>query len=126
MLLHGLPLSRILPLTAADVAREPDGQVRLRVGAPPVPVPAPFAGLVLDLAVTRAAEGWLFPDRWPGQPMAYTTMHRRLRALGLPMRTGRAVALRELVQQVPAPVAAEALGFHHTTTQRQRAAVGAT
>ncbi|MGO9193753.1 MAG: hypothetical protein ACLP8X_35610 [Streptosporangiaceae bacterium] len=126
MLLHGLPLSRILRLTAADVTRDPDGQVCLRVGAPPVPVPEPFAGPVLDLAVTRATQGWLFPGRWPGQPMAYTTMHRRLRALGLPMRTGRAAALRELVQQVPAPVAAEALGFHHTTTQRQRAAAGAT
>jgi hypothetical protein len=36
------------------------------------------------------------------------------------------VAERELVLHVPAPVAAEALGFHHTTTQRQRAAVGGT
>jgi hypothetical protein len=36
------------------------------------------------------------------------------------------VAERELVLQVPAPVAAEALGFHHTATQCQRAAVGGT
>ena len=36
------------------------------------------------------------------------------------------MAERELVLQVPAPVAAEALGFHHTATQRQRAAVGGT
>jgi hypothetical protein len=28
--------------------------------------------------------------------------------------------------KVPAPVAAEALDFHHTTTQRQRAAAGGT
>ena len=47
------------------------------------------------------------------------------RALGLPMRAARAAALRELVLQVPAPVAA-ALGFHHTTTQRQRAAADGT
>jgi len=53
-------------------------------------------------------------------------MHGRLRALGLPMRTGRAAALRELVLHVPAPVAAEALGFHHSTTQRQRATAGGT
>ncbi len=36
----------------------------------------------------------------------------------------RAAALRDLVLQVPAPVAAEALSFHRTTTQRQRAAGG--
>ena len=51
---------------------------------------------------------------------------RHLPTLGLPVRAGRAAALRELVLQVPAPVAAEALGFHHTTTQRQRAAAGGT
>jgi hypothetical protein len=34
-------------------------------------------------------------------------------------------ALRELVLHVPAPVA-EALGFRHSTTQRQRAAAGGT
>jgi hypothetical protein len=47
--------------------------------------------------------------------------HRRA---GVPATAG--VAERELVLHVPAPVAAEALGFHHTTTQRQRAAVGGT
>lgn len=36
------------------------------------------------------------------------------------MRAG----LRELVLHVPAPVAAEALGFHHSITQRQRAPAG--
>jgi len=53
-------------------------------------------------------------------------MRGRLRALGLPMRAGRAAALRELVLHVPAPVAAEALGFRYSTTQRQCAAVGGT
>jgi hypothetical protein len=96
------------------------------LGDPPVPVPEPFAGLLLDQAGARPAGRWLFPGRYPGQPLAYTTMHGRLRALGLPMRTGRAAALRELVLHVPAPVAGEALGFHHSTTQRQRAAGGGT
>ena len=40
----------------------------------------------------------------------------QLRDLGLPMRTARISALRQLVLQVPAPVIAGALGFHHTTT----------
>ena len=42
------------------------------------------------------------------------------------MRTARISALRQLVLQAPAPVIAEALGFHHTTTQRQHANAGAT
>jgi hypothetical protein len=52
--------------------------------------------------------------------MAYTTVHRRLRALVLPIRTGRAAALRELVLHVPAPAAAEALGFHHHPAPARR------
>jgi hypothetical protein len=92
----------------------------------PSPVPEPFAALLLDLAAAQPAGGWLFPGRYLGQPATYTAMHRGMRQLGLPMRTGRAAALRDLVLQVPAPVAAAALGFHHTTTQRHRAAAGAT
>ena len=47
-------------------------------------------------------------------------MRRHLQDLELPLRTARTAALRELLQQIPAPVAATALGFHHTTTQRRR------
>jgi hypothetical protein len=42
------------------------------------------------------------------------------------MRTARISALRQLVLQAPAPVIAEALGFHYTTTERQHANAGAT
>jgi hypothetical protein len=50
----------------------------------------------------------------------------QLRDLGLPMRTARISALRQLVLQVPGPVIAAALGFHHTTTTRQHVNAGAT
>ena len=46
-------------------------------------------------------------------------MAAQLRDHGLPLRTARISALRQLVLQVPAPVIADALGFHHTTTTRQ-------
>ena len=46
-------------------------------------------------------------------------MLAQLHNLGLPMRTARISALRQLVLQAPAPVIAGALGFHHTTTTRQ-------
>jgi integrase len=65
VLLHGLPLSRILRLRAGDVTRGQDDQVCLRIGDPPVP--EPFAGLLAGLASTRPAGSWLFPGRQPGQ-----------------------------------------------------------
>ncbi|MEV4598161.1 hypothetical protein AB0K15_12210 [Amycolatopsis sp. NPDC049253] len=49
---------------------------------------------------------------------------RHLRALGIPLRLAKAAAVRELVLEVPAPVVADALGFHHTTTTRQVRNVG--
>ena len=41
------------------------------------------------------------------------------------MRSTRISAPRQLVLQVPAPVIADALGFHYTTTTRQHINVGA-
>jgi hypothetical protein len=38
--------------------------------------------------------------------------------LGVPALAGRTAALRQLVLQVPAPVVAQALGYHHRTTTR--------
>jgi hypothetical protein len=42
------------------------------------------------------------------------------------MRAGRAAALRQLVIEVPAPVVADALGFHQNTTARHVAIAGGT
>jgi hypothetical protein len=97
-----------------------DGQAWICFGHPPAPVPEPFATLLTQQVSGRAADSgsWLFPGRNPGQPAAYSTVFTQLRDLGFPMRTARISALR---LQAPAPVIAEALGFHHTTTQRQRA-----
>jgi hypothetical protein len=132
LLLYAQPLTRILRLTAGDLTRDQDGQTWLRLGDPPSPVPAPFDELLHQLAATRhdhvpanPASGWLFPGRQAGQPAAYHPMADQLRALGLPLRTARISALRQLVLQVPAPVIADALGFHHTTTSRQHVNAGA-
>lgn len=132
MLLYAQPLTRILRLTADDLTRDPDGQTWLRLGDPPSPVPAPFDTLLHQLAASRHdhvpanhASTWLFPGRNAGQPADYRAMLIQLRDLGLPMRTGRVSALRQLVLQVPAPVIADALGFHHTTTTRQHVNAGA-
>jgi hypothetical protein len=132
MLLYAQPLSRILRLTTADLARD-DGQTWLHLGDPPSPVPPPFDALLHQLAATRhhhipANHGsdWLFPGRHAGQPADYRSIAAQLRDLDLPLRTARISALRQLVLQVPAPVIADALGFHHTTTTRQHVNAGAT
>ena len=130
MLLYAQPLSRILRLTAADLSRDDAGQTWLRFGYPPSPV-APFGALLHQLAATRHdhvpanhGSGWLFPGRHAGQPAAYRPMAAQLRDHGLPLRTARISALRQLVLQVPAPVVADALGFHHITTTRQHVKAG--
>ena len=53
-------------------------------------------------------------------------LSNHLCALGIPLRLARTAALRELVLDIPAPVVAHALGFHHTTTHRQTAHAGST
>ena len=133
MLLYAQPLSRILRLSAADLSLDDDGQTWLRLGDPPSPVPAPFGALLHQLAATRHdhvpanyGSDWLFPGRNAGQPAEYRSIAAQLREHGLPLRTARVSALRQLVLQVPAPVVADALGFHHTTTTRQHVNAGAT
>jgi hypothetical protein len=128
MLLYAQPLSRVLRLAVSDITRSDDGQLHIRFGHPPAPVPEPFASLLTQLIADRPAttSNWLFPGRNPGQAVAYATIFTQLRGLGFPMRTARISALRQLVLQAPAPVIAEALGFHYTTTERQHANAGAT
>ena len=46
MLLYAQPLTRILRLTTDDVLNQ-DGEVKIRLGEPPAPVPEPFASLLL-------------------------------------------------------------------------------
>ncbi|MFJ8207526.1 hypothetical protein [Micromonospora chalcea] len=65
-------------------------------------------------------------SKLPGKPVSYTTIYRRLRTLGFPMRGARVSAIRQLVLQAPAPVVADALGFHEKSTARQVGNAGAT
>lgn len=65
------------------------------------------------------------PGRHADQPVAYHSMAAQFRDLGLALCTALISALRQLVFQALAPVMADALGFHHTTTTRQHANTGA-
>jgi hypothetical protein len=124
LLLYAQPLSRILHLTTDDLATV-DGELQLRLGDPPSPVPVPFAGLLDQLVAASARSGTslLFPSRLPGQPISYRTLNRQLRELGFPLIEARVSALRQLVLQAPAPVIADALGLspdHHGPAGRPR------
>lgn len=118
MLLYAQPLTRILRLTTDDVLHD-NGEVSIRLGEPPTPVPEPFAGLLqqhiqqrLNLTTaTNQDARWLFPGRRGGQPMTADTVERRLRQHGIRTLSGRTAALRQLVLQAPAPVAARMLGY---------------
>jgi hypothetical protein len=84
-------LTRILRLTVDDVPQQ-DGEVSIRLGDPPIPVPEPFAGLLLEhvghrlnlTTATNTDARWLFPARRGGQPMTPDTIARRLRQHGIP------------------------------------------
>lgn len=123
MLLYAQPLSRILRLTPGDLIRDDDG-LSLRFGTPPSPVPEPCAVMIGALEAEGAGTGMLFPGRYLGRPRGYDAVIDALAKAGLPMRNARTASLRQLVVQVPAPVVADALGFHQTTTTRQLAAAG--
>ncbi|MBT2478114.1 site-specific integrase [Streptomyces sp. ISL-94] len=132
VLLFAQPVSRIVRMTADDVLR--DGQhVALRLGDPPTPVPEPVADLLLGYLQALPAgtpainqnSPWLFPGRRASQPMNPATLRDALRELGIPAEKGRTSAIRQLVLQAPAPVIAQALGYHDKSTTRIATDAGA-
>ena len=95
---------------------------------PPAPVPEPFADLLRRLAAEAQTDehGWLFPGKLAGQPITYRTLSHQLRQLG--SRSSMPVSRRcgSWFYKPPAPVVADALGFHQKSTARQVANAGAT
>lgn len=126
MLLFAQPATRIVRLTIDDITRAENGQVFIRFGEPATPVPEPFATLLLQATTqrdnlqtaTNPGARWLFPGRRAGQPLNVNTLTELVRDLGIPALAGRTAALRQLVLQAPAPIVAQALGYHHNTTTR--------
>jgi len=133
LLLFAQPVTRIVRLTIDDITDQ-DGQLLLRLGDPPVPVPEPFAGLLLQLTASRQntstatnpASRWLFPGRRAGQPLHPDTLWTTLRQFGIPATAARTAALRDLVRQAPVPVIAQALGYGHLATHRHATQAGQT
>lgn len=120
LLLYAQPITRIVQLTLDDISHH-DGQVLLRLGDPPTPVPEPFAILLLGYAAARPntktatnPDGrWLFPGRRAGRPIHPSTIEKRLRDRGFAPGRARTSAIRHLVLQAPAPVVASMLGYNN-------------
>nr|WTB28181.1 hypothetical protein OG781_00115 [Streptomyces sp. NBC_00830]WTB35902.1 hypothetical protein OG781_46470 [Streptomyces sp. NBC_00830] len=100
----------------------------LRLGEPPSPVPAPVAALLLEHITNRGnmntatnpASRWLFPGRRTGQPLGPNHLSALLNKVGIPIAAARGAAIRQQLLELPAPVVADALGYHDKTTSRIR------
>ncbi|MFF5211011.1 hypothetical protein [Streptosporangium sp. NPDC000396] len=133
LLLYAQPVSRLVRLTLADVIRDGE-QVLIRFGTPPSPVPAPFATTLLGYLANRSnmrtatnpASTWLFPGRRAGKPLRPEWLAKQIRQLGISTLPARGAALRQHIQASPAPIIADALGFHPVTTAKLAAETGAT
>jgi len=131
ILLYAQPVSRIVRLTIDDILHDGDHTL-LRLGEPPTPVPEPLAGLLRAYLENRpnmttaasSASRWLFPGRRAGQAMDPGSIRDLLQEIGIPAQSCRTAAIRELVLQMPPPVVAQALGYHHNSTTRIAAEAG--
>ena len=127
----GPPPSAASPLTASKPRKE---GARLHLGARPVILPEPLAGLVAELVATRRGHAvlgdqgtstWLFPGGQPGRPISAYRLTERLRQLGIYAGPARSSALFQLATELPAAVIARMLGVHiKVAVQWQRASSG--
>lgn len=117
-LLYTQPIARIATHRTNDILLASDGPY-LALGTHPAPIPTPFADMLTEhlaqrpnLHAVRDGESeWLFPGRTPGSHLHPNTIMNRLRTLGIDLRGTRTTAIRTLVTEVPAPIAADMRGF---------------
>jgi len=126
VLLFGLPVSRILHLRL-DALSDHNGSTYLTFGSHPMILPPKVAALLRQLTTAprqrplvekNSPPTWLFPGRTPGRPASRHTLSRKLQAHGIDTRPARNAALLALIDDIPAPVLADLLDLHPTTTVR--------
>lgn len=79
----------------------------------------------MNTATNRDSRG-LLPGRRAGQPLHPLALSELVNDLDVPTTASRAAAIRQQVLEMPAPVAADALGYHQVTTARLAAEAGGT
>jgi len=130
VLLLAQPVTRISSLRLTDIHNEHE-QISIHLGDHPLALPGPIGALIAALVDQRPhmataanpASPWLFPGQAPGQHIGANQLRRRLLRVGV-TAAGRQAAMHQLVAEVPAPLLAEALGYHPQTTARRAAEQG--
>ncbi len=133
VLLYAQRAAAVSRLTIDHVERRKEG-VGLRLGARPVVLPEPLAGLVVDLVATRRGHAALgdqgtsvrmFPGGQPGRPISASRLTERLRKIGIHAGQARSSALFQLATELPAALLARMLGIHiKVPVEWQRASSG--
>ncbi|MFI7058088.1 hypothetical protein ACIBLB_39060 [Streptosporangium canum] len=98
----------------------------LRLGDPPSPIPEPIAPLLLNYiaardnmnTATNRASRRLFPGRRAGRPCRPDHLSALLREIGIPAAAACGAAIRQQLLEMPAPIVADAFGYHDKTTAR--------
>jgi hypothetical protein len=123
--LYGQQVSRIAALRTAGTSCA-DGVTQVKLGADWLGLPEPVATLLRRhlgnrTNMTTAANPdspWLFPGQLAGDHRSYRRLVRVLHQFGIPARTSRLAAWRELVRNAPPAVLAGALGVSAGTAIR--------
>jgi hypothetical protein len=125
LLLFAQPLTRIAALPTSAIAIT-DNDVRISLGREPIPVPQPFADMLVNHTGSRpnlraaggiGANPWLFPSVQAGRHLCPQVIRERLQQLGIDLLGARNTTLQSLVVAAPPPVVAELLGYSYNTTQ---------
>jgi hypothetical protein len=109
LLLYAQPPTKILALktTAIDFTAH---ETQISLAAEPIPVPEPFAGMLLNHLNNRpnlragggaGANQWLFPGHRSGTHLDPQTMLVKLRTMGISVLGARNSALHNLVAEIP-------------------------
>ena len=133
VLLYAQPLPKITRLTVDDITVD-DGQMLIRLGDPPAPVPPPFDAIISQYlaarpnltTATNPGSRWLFPGRRAGQPPHPTTMRLRFNNLGITDLSGRSRAPCVMLLHAPPSVVAGILGYTPNRAEAVAAEAGAT
>ncbi|MDK0524535.1 hypothetical protein [Streptomyces sp. ML-6] len=75
---------------------------------------------------TNPASRWIFPGRRTGQPARPDHLSALLHEVGVPAVAARGAAIRQQLLELPAPVVADALGYHDKTASRLLRETGGT
>lgn len=124
VLLYAQSAPRILRLLTADVIITSDGVFLRLTDRDPAPVSAPLDLLLVELGgsghnrqtAANAHSDLLFPGAVPGQALTSDRLYAKLRRADVDIRPGRIAGLQALVAELPAAVAAQAVGYSATTT----------